>query len=90
MTRKDLARIVGNEVGITITEAEHVVNVVLQTIKGLLVQKKSITLKNFGTFEVKHVSKRIGRNLAENKPIVIPEQDKVVFVPSKDLKEAVK
>lgn len=45
------------------------------------------TLRGFGTFKIKAMAERQGRNPATGESITIPAKNKVAFTPAKALKE---
>lgn len=46
----------------------------------------SVTIRGFGTFKVYATKQRTARNIHKGTTVVIPERNKVKFVPSKDMK----
>ena len=55
------------------------------TITNSIKNKKSVELRNFGTFKVKKMSSRIGSNPKNQEKFFIPEKNKLTFKLSKKL-----
>ena len=68
--------------------AEKVVNSVLASIQGGLQRDKAVQLVGFGTFAVKQLKARIGRNPRTNEPIQIRASKTVGFRAGQKLKES--
>ena len=65
-------------------------NVVMETIKGSLIQGEPVYLRGFGTFGIKHRAAKPARNITANTTILIPEKDVPSFKPSKEFTASVK
>ena len=50
------------------------------------IKNKKVKISNFGTFEIRHKKKRIGRNPKTKEEKIISERNVVLFKPSKDFK----
>ena len=80
MTKKDIARNIADELGLTVTMVKDVVQRVFDGIIETLAAEGRIELRNFGVFEVKIRKARIGRN--PNSPstdVPIPARSVVKF-----------
>lgn len=84
--RIDLAEKVHKEIGLPVTEASSIVDIVFDKITESLVKKEEAKIKNFGTFKINHKKPRIGRNPKTKEEKVISERDVTTFHPSKNLK----
>lgn len=89
MTKQELARTVAKSAGIKSDEAVKAVDAMFETLIEKLKAKESVFILGFGTFKIKGVKERAGRNPRTGENMVIPAHAKVVFSPSSDIKEAV-
>lgn len=69
--------------------ATNVIEAVMEEIIESLERGEEVTIKNFGTFKVKHRASRTGRNPRENTPVIIPERNMPTFIPAKNFKERI-
>lgn len=89
MTKQELARAVSKGAGIKVDDATKAVEVVFDTLADKLKEKENVFILGFGTFKIKRVEERTGRNPKTGQSLVIPAHDKVVFMPSTSIKGAV-
>lgn len=89
MTKKDLVTKVAAEANVDKKACEAVVNGVLAAITEALKDGDKVQLIGFGTFEVKEVAAREGRNPLTGESITIEACKKPSFSASKALKDAV-
>ena len=89
MTKKDLVTKVSAEVNVDKKACEAVVNGVIDAITEALKDGDKVQLIGFGTFEVKEVAAREGRNPITGESIQIDACKKPAFSASKALKDAV-
>ncbi len=89
MTKTDLVNVVVAETELKKKEAEAAVNAVFGAITGALKDGDKVQLIGFGTFEVKSVAAREGRNPQTGETIKIAASKKPAFSASKALKDAV-
>lgn len=89
MNKAELVNAIASQAQITQTEANKVLNAVLETITETLKKEESIVLVGFGTFEVKARAARVARNLRTGEPMTIPAKKVPSFRAGKGLKEAV-
>ena len=61
----------------------------LDAVKEALASGNGIELRGFGTFKVRHRSKRMGRNPKTGEPVEVPARNVPVFQPSSLLRERV-
>ncbi len=90
MTRKELVDTVAEKLGITSESAEKAVLTTVASITYGLASSGSVALPGFGTFAVKELPARKGRNPNTGEPIDIPARKTVVFKPGKVVKEALR
>ena len=89
MTKTDLVNVVAAESGVAKKDAEAVVNATLDAISNALKEGDKVQLIGFGTFEVKEVAAREGRNPKTGEVIKIAAAKKPAFSASKVLKDQV-
>ena len=89
MTKVDLVNVVVAESGLKKKDAEAAVNAVFGAITNALKDGDKVQLIGFGTFEVKDVAAREGRNPQTGETITIPASKKPSFSASKSLKDSV-
>ena len=89
MNKTDLVNVVAAEANLSKKDAEAAVNATLAAIAGALKNDEKVQLIGFGTFEVKAVAEREGRNPKTGEVIKIAATKKPSFTASKVLKEQV-
>lgn len=90
ITKRNLVVEINGDTGLTQQQVYDVVQAFLDTVTGHLANGDEVTLRNFGTFQVRKMKAKIGRN--PNQPgseIPIPERAVVKFKPGKELRERV-
>jgi len=89
MTKTDLVNVVAAEANLKKKDAEAAVGAVFGAIADALKSGDKVQLIGFGTFEVKDVAAREGRNPQTGEAIKIAASKKPAFSPSKALKDSV-
>ena len=89
MNKTDLINVVAAEAGLSKKDAEAAVNATIAAIAGALKNGDKVQLIGFGTFEVKDVAAREGRNPKTGEVIMIDACKKPSFTASKALKDQV-
>ena len=89
MTKKDMAREIAVETGLTQVQAQEVIQRVFAGITETLAQEGSIELRNFGVFEVKRRKPRKARNPRTGEPVDVPARLAVTFKPGREMEERV-
>ena len=87
MNKTDLINVVAAEANLTKKDADAAVNATLAAIANALKDGDKVQLLGFGTFEVKAVAEREGRNPKTGESIKIPASKKAAFTASKLLKD---
>jgi nucleoid DNA-binding protein len=90
MTKRDLVVRISKETGIIQEDVHAVIQKTLDYIVDGLVAGKNVEFRNFGVFEVRERSARVGRN--PNRPehvVEIPACKVVKFKPGKEMKARV-
>ena len=89
MTKTELVNVVAAEVEMSKKDVDAVVNATLAAVANALKEGDKVALIGFGTFEVKDVAAREGRNPKTGEAITIPASKKPAFSASKALKDSV-
>lgn len=89
LTRKELARIINEKLGISQRSAAELVDRVFSTLKESLLNEEPIKLVQFGTFTVRKKSPRMGRNPRTGQTMEITRRSMVSFKASKALREKI-
>jgi integration host factor subunit beta len=89
MTKKDMARAIADEMGLTQTQVKGIVQRVLDGITETLVTEGRIELRNFGVFEVKKRKPRRARNPRTGEAVDVPAKLVVTFKPGRVMEERV-
>ena len=89
MNKAQLVEVVAGAVDLSGAKAQAVVNAVLDGIRDGLKKDGSVSLVNFGTFEVRRRKPRTGRNPRTGESITIKASKSVGFRAGRALKDAV-
>ena len=89
MNKTELVEKVAESAGLTKTQAEAAINAFVETITDGLKAGDKITLKGFGTFEVRQREAREGRNPRTGETMTIAASKAPAFKSSSALKNAV-
>ena len=87
MNKTDLINVVAAEAGLSKKQSEAAVNATIAAIANALKNGDKVQLIGFGTFEVKSVAAREGRNPKTGEVIKIEASKKASFSASKVLKD---
>jgi nucleoid DNA-binding protein len=90
MTRKDIARTIAQDLGLTQIQVVAIIQQVFDAILDSLVQKGGIELRNFGIFEVKKRKARKARNPKTGEEVWMSERLVVTFKPGREMLERVR
>ncbi len=88
MRKPELAAVIADKADLTKEKANQVLNAILDSITGAL-DKDTVTLVGFGTFEKRHRGARTGKNRQTGEPVKIKASNTVAFKPGKNLKDSV-
>ncbi|MDZ4662352.1 MAG: integration host factor subunit alpha [Pseudomonadota bacterium] len=86
MTKADLVEKVYQKIGFSKKEASELVDLVFNTLKGVLVEGDNVKISGFGNFIVRGKNQRIGRNPQTNEQITISARRVLTFRASQVLK----
>jgi integration host factor subunit alpha len=89
MTKADLADKVYEKVGLSRKEAVEMIEVLFESMKGILSEGESIKITGFGTFLVRKKGTRRGRNPKTGAELQITQRKVVTFKPSLQFKAVV-
>ena len=89
MNKTDLVNVIAAEAELTKKQAEAALNATLDAVANALKNGDKVQLIGFGTFEVKEVAEREGRNPKTGETIKIAAAKKPAFSASKVLKDQV-
>jgi len=90
MNKADLAQKVQDVLGGTKTQAEEVVETIIDSIVGTLKKGEEVSVAGLGIFSTKMRPARQGRNPRTGESIQVPAMRTPKFRPAKALKDAVK
>jgi len=90
ISRKDIISSVSELNDLSKADAEAAVIGVFETIKGALEEGNNVAIFEFGTFTIKDVPAREGRNPATGEKLDIDACCKVSFKPSSGMKATIK
>ncbi|MCM2371795.1 HU family DNA-binding protein [Aporhodopirellula aestuarii] len=89
MTKKEIVRVISEELGLTQQQTKEVVQRTFDSIVETLVREGRIELRNFGVFEVKLRAARSARNPKTSQQVHVPEKFVVSFKPGKVMEQRV-
>ena len=84
MTREDIARAIAQAHGLLLDQAKGLVDQIIDQIGAALERGENVTIANFGMFEIREKSARMGRNPATMKPAPITARKVVIFHASRN------
>ena len=87
MTKKEIVRIISEELQLTQLKAKEIVQKTFDAIIETLVEEGRIELRNFGVFEVKKRAARNARNPRTGEKVLVPEKFVVTFKPGKEMEK---
>lgn len=89
LTRKDLARIINEDLGFSQRSSSDLVDEVFSCLRETLLKEESIKLVQFGTFTVRKKLPRIGRNPRTGETMEIAKRSMVTFKASRKLRDKI-
>jgi nucleoid DNA-binding protein len=89
MTKKDMARAIAEEMGLTQGQAQALIQRVFDGITEALLTEGRIELRNFGVFEVKRRKRREARNPRTGASVKVPAKLVVTFKAGKEMEQRV-
>ena len=88
LTKKEIIKELSSKSGIPKSYISRIVEDIIKVFSELIVIKK-ISIKNFGTFELKFKNERIGRNPKTNELFKISSRKSLLFHASKNIKDKI-
>ena len=89
VTRSDLAAAVCEELGLSFSGSERLVDAVFEEIIMAFERGEDVKLSSFATFSLHHKRERVGRNPKTGEEYPITARSILTFTPSQKLKKAV-
>ena len=89
ITKKQLVEKISNETDQTKVRTKTIVQLFLDTIRQELEHGNRIELRDFGVFEVKQRSSRVGRNPRTGDTVKVPSRKVVAFKVGRKMKQHV-
>jgi len=89
VTKKDIVRIVSEQLHQTQILTKEIVQKTFDVIIKTLGESRRIELRNFGVFEVKRRAARIARNPKTGQQVKVAEKFVVTFKPGKEMEQQV-
>ncbi len=90
LTKADIVREITQKTKMREEDVQYIIEEFMKTINRGLTKGQNIYLRGFGTFYLKKRAQKIGRDIKNNKPVVIPEHYIPAYKPSQLLIEKVK
>ena len=90
MIEEELIARISERTGIKEKAVTRIIERMKKTMKKNLIAGEGIYLRGFGTFLIVERKAKIGQNIYENIPVVIPAHKLPVFKPSKKFKAMIK
>ena len=88
LTRAELAQAVFDDLGLSFSESERLVDSFFEEIVKALEAGNNVKISAFGTFSLKDKKQRIGRNPKTGQEYPIKAHRSVTFTPAVSLKES--
>jgi nucleoid DNA-binding protein len=89
MTKKDMARAIAGELGVTQAQSLAIVQAVFDGIVETLLSEGRIELRNFGVFEVKRRGPWRARNPKTGETVSVSARAVVAFKPGREMAERI-
>jgi len=89
MTKKELADVIHEKIGLSLRESAEIVEFFFNIVKEKLARGEAIKMPGFGSFRLQKRKARKGRNPATGEAIVIADRTVVTFKPSRFLRDSI-
>ena len=83
MTKAELAKKISEDTGLEVSASMAAIESFMSSVKASLKSGEVVTLRGFGTFDIKHRASKTAQNISKKISIKIPEKDVPHFKPSK-------
>jgi DNA-binding protein HU-beta len=87
MTKADLVTKISKTTQVEESIVSPIIESFMATVKESLAKDENVNLRGFGSFVVVQRKQKTGRNISEQKNIIIPAQNVPKFKPSSSFKE---
>lgn len=87
MTKAEIVSSIARKTGLDKDAVLTVVENFMATVKDSLVNGEEVTLRGFGTFNVKARAKKTARNITKDKVVIVPAHNIPFFKPCDSFKE---
>lgn len=81
MTKAEITGEISHKTGVDKETVSTVIESFMECVKSSLSNGKSVYLRGFGSFTVKHREAKVGRNIGQNTTVTIPARDIPAFKP---------
>ena len=89
MTKKDLARVIAEDMHLPQLQVQEIIQRVFDGITETLVREGRLELRNFGIFQVKQRKSRKAHNPRTLETVKVPARLVVTFKPGREMEERV-
>lgn len=83
MRKADLVNTIAEKTGVPKVDVLVTLEAFFSEVKDTLATGENVYVRGFGSFHIKKRARKVGRNIKENKAIVIPEHYIPAFKPAK-------
>jgi nucleoid DNA-binding protein len=90
MTKSEFVDSLAKRLGCSKQESERVVEAVLETLRSALANGEKIDLRGFGSFKVRDIKPKQGRNPRTGETMLIPAKRSAAFRAGKELTDLLK
>lgn len=87
MTKADIVNDIARKTGLDKAAVLAIVESLMETVKESLVNEEEVTLRGFGSFQIKERAQKLGRNIRAEKGVIIPAHNVPLFKPADAFKE---
>lgn len=87
ITKEKIAEHLRERLGFSGVICEEIVSEVFTSAAEIIVDKKSLKIKNLGSFAIHHKAARPGMNLQTGEKVEVPARKVIKFAPSRNLKK---
>ena len=90
MTKADIVTEISEKTGVEKVAVQRTIEEFMSSVKKSIAKGNNVYLRGFGSFIVKTRAEKTGRNISQNKSIIIPAHNIPAFKPAKTFVENVK
>ncbi|MCH2233159.1 MAG: integration host factor subunit beta [Crocinitomicaceae bacterium] len=90
MTKADIVSEISEKTGVEKVAVQRTIEEFMSSVKKSISKGNNVYLRGFGSFIVKTRAEKTGRNISQNKSIIIPAHNIPAFKPAKTFVENVK